>query len=149
MKKVAKLVRVSLVTRVVVNEDATEQEIMELAIPKLSENLMDAPFENIDEIVEDLECPAEQDLFWYKDEGYQLRTFAVEDSFKSQLNIVIAPVSLYKALGGEGPFEENSLEEEIDDAIYYYLEDNLTDLDAKTICEQHLDEPLKFIHEHI
>ena len=58
-KKVAKLVRVSLVTRVIVDADATEQEIMELAVPKLSENLMDSPFENLDEIVDDVECPFE------------------------------------------------------------------------------------------
>lgn len=59
-KKVAKLVRVSLVTRVIVDVDATEQEIMELAVPKLSENLMDAPFENLEEIVDDTECPYEE-----------------------------------------------------------------------------------------
>jgi hypothetical protein len=58
-KKVAKLVRVSLVTRVIVDVDATEQEIMELAVPKLSENLMDAPFENLEEVVDDTECPYE------------------------------------------------------------------------------------------
>jgi hypothetical protein len=60
-KKVAKLVRVSLVTRVIVDVDATEQEIMELAVPKLSENLMDSPFENLDEIVDDVECPYEEE----------------------------------------------------------------------------------------
>lgn len=58
--KVAKLVRVSLVTRVIVDVDATEQEIMELAVPKLSENLMDSPFDSIDEIVDDTECPYEE-----------------------------------------------------------------------------------------
>ena len=57
MKKVAKLVCVTLITRVIVNKNATEQEIMELAIPKLSENLMDAPFENIKYIKKDTECP--------------------------------------------------------------------------------------------
>jgi hypothetical protein len=55
--KVAKLVYVNLLTRVVVNQNATEQEIMELAIPKLSEQLMDSPLENIEKIVNDLECP--------------------------------------------------------------------------------------------
>lgn len=60
-KKVAKLVRVSLVTRVIVDVDATEQEIMELAVPKLSENLMDSPFDNLDEIVDDTECPYEEE----------------------------------------------------------------------------------------
>lgn len=62
MKKIAKLVRISLVTRVVVNEDATEQEIMETAIPKLSETLMTSPFECIDEIVDDLECPVTKNI---------------------------------------------------------------------------------------
>ena len=57
MGKVAKLVYVSLVTRVVVDENASEQEILELAIPKLSEKLMDEPFEHIEEIVDDEECP--------------------------------------------------------------------------------------------
>ena len=57
MAKVAKLVRVSLVTRVIVDEDATEQDIMELAVPKLSEDMMDNPFQIIDEIIDDVECP--------------------------------------------------------------------------------------------
>src|SRR6478609_8134818 len=57
--KVAKLVYVTLATRVIVEEDADQQTIMELAIPRLSENLMDAPFENIDKIIDDTECPYE------------------------------------------------------------------------------------------
>ncbi len=55
--KVSKLVRISMVCRVICEDDATEQDIMELAIPKLSEDLMDNPFQHIDEIVDDLECP--------------------------------------------------------------------------------------------
>ena len=61
-KKVAKLVYVSLVTRVVVDENATEQEIMELAVPKLSENLMDSPFEHLEDIIDDLECPYDENI---------------------------------------------------------------------------------------
>ncbi len=57
--KVAKLVYVTLLTRVIVEADADQQTIMELAVPKLSENLMDAPFENIDKIINDTECPYE------------------------------------------------------------------------------------------
>jgi hypothetical protein len=57
--KVAKLVYVTLATRVIVEEDATQQQIMEEAVPRLSENLMDAPFENIDKIIDDTECPYE------------------------------------------------------------------------------------------
>lgn len=57
MAKVAKLVSVTLMTRVIVDENASEQDILELAIPKLSEKLMDEPFEHIEEIVDDEECP--------------------------------------------------------------------------------------------
>lgn len=59
MKKVAKLVYVTLLTRVIVEEGADQQAIMEEAVPKLSETLMDSPFENIDKIVDDTECPYE------------------------------------------------------------------------------------------
>jgi uncharacterized protein (UPF0212 family) len=62
MAKVAKLVYVSLVTRVIVDETASETEIMELAVPKLTEKLMDEPLEHIEEIVEDDECP--YDSYW-------------------------------------------------------------------------------------
>jgi hypothetical protein len=69
--KVAKLVRVTLMTRVIVDVDATEQDIMELAVPKLSENLMDSPFDSIEEIVDDTECPYDA-----SDEEYDTLTFA-------------------------------------------------------------------------
>lgn len=55
--KIAKLVCVTLMTRVIVDENADEQTIMELAIPKLSEKLMDEPFEHIESIEDDTECP--------------------------------------------------------------------------------------------
>ena len=44
-------------TRVIVDENATEQDILELAIPKLSEKLMDEPFEHIESMEDDTECP--------------------------------------------------------------------------------------------
>jgi len=57
MGKKAVLVYVSLMTRVIVDDTASEQDIMELAVPKLSENLMDSPFESIEDIKDDIECP--------------------------------------------------------------------------------------------
>jgi hypothetical protein len=57
MKKVAKLVYVSLMTRVVVDENATEQDIMELAIPRLSDKLIFEPLEHIESIEDDEEVP--------------------------------------------------------------------------------------------
>jgi len=62
-KQVAKLVRISLVTRLIVDEDATKEDIMELAIPKLSESLMEQPMACIDEIVDDTECPHTNSIY--------------------------------------------------------------------------------------
>ena len=62
MSKVAKLVSVTLITRVIVDENASEQDILELAIPKLSEKLIYEPFEHIEEIVDDDECPFDPDF---------------------------------------------------------------------------------------
>jgi hypothetical protein len=67
MGKIAKLVSVTLMTRVIVDEGATEQDILELAIPKLSEKLMDEPYEHIEEIVDDEECPYDPEF----DETYE------------------------------------------------------------------------------
>src|SRR3990172_9904176 len=57
MKKVAKLVYVSLLTRVVVNENATDEEIMETAKPKLIDKIKQEGLENLEEIVDDTEVP--------------------------------------------------------------------------------------------
>lgn len=58
MTKVAKLVTVSLTTRVVVDENATEEQIAEATkqryIQRINNNEV---LENITEIVEDKECP--------------------------------------------------------------------------------------------
>ena len=69
MKK-AVLVRVSLVTRVVVDETASEMDILELAVPRLCENLMSSPYENMDEIVVDTECPYKPELD--NEEGFRV-----------------------------------------------------------------------------
>ena len=57
MAKVAKLVYFSLMTRIICDELATQEQIMELALPKVSEKLLDSPFDALEEIVNDLECP--------------------------------------------------------------------------------------------
>lgn len=88
--KVAKLVRVTLMTRVIVDVDATEQDIMELAVPKLSENLMDSPFDSIEEIVDDTECPYDAD-----EEGDE------EDTLTSSERLVLSKALLYLIFDGE------------------------------------------------
>lgn len=62
MKKVAKLVRVMVTTRIIVDENASEDEIMETALPRLLDNLQSNAFENIEEIVDDVEVPYDPDM---------------------------------------------------------------------------------------
>lgn len=62
MKKVAKLVTVSFITRVVVDEDATNEEILETAKPNYIEKLNNNELlDNLDRIEDDTECPYNAD----------------------------------------------------------------------------------------
>ena len=62
MKK-AHLVYVSIATRVVVDENATEQEIIQLANARIINNIIvDGIFENVEEVLEDDECPYDADF---------------------------------------------------------------------------------------
>jgi hypothetical protein len=62
MGKVAKLVRVMVTTRVIVDDNASEDEIMESALPRLLDNLQTNAFENIEDIVDDTEVPYDPDM---------------------------------------------------------------------------------------
>jgi hypothetical protein len=57
MGKVAKLVTITLTTRVVVDENAIENDIMTLALPRLTDKLINEPFEHLEEIIDDVEVP--------------------------------------------------------------------------------------------
>ena len=57
MGKVAKLVTITMTTRVIVDEDANDFGIIEIALPRLSKKLVDESLEHIDEIIDDMECP--------------------------------------------------------------------------------------------
>ncbi len=57
MSKVAKLVYVSLATRVVVDENASEDEILNAASVKFIEKIVNEIEEHIEEIVDDEESP--------------------------------------------------------------------------------------------
>mgnify|MGYP000563161168 CR=1 FL=1 len=56
-KQVAKLVYMSMVTRVVVDEDATEEQIIEASRSQFTDKLRSDLYENIEEIVDDVEMP--------------------------------------------------------------------------------------------
>ena len=55
--KVAKLVYVSLMTRVIVDDDATEAQILDVAKPRLIYTMNSDLSEIIEEIVDDEEVP--------------------------------------------------------------------------------------------
>lgn len=57
MKKVAKLVTVVLTTRVVVDENASDENIFEAAREGLKTKAKEEMFENLDKIEDDTECP--------------------------------------------------------------------------------------------
>jgi hypothetical protein len=57
MAKVAKLVAISLLTRVIVDENATEEEILGKAVPKFMEKVNEEIGEHLEYIVDDEECP--------------------------------------------------------------------------------------------
>jgi hypothetical protein len=62
MSLVAKLVSVSLMTRVIVDENASEFEILELAGIKLSEKIQNELTEHLESIEDDIECPYDPDF---------------------------------------------------------------------------------------
>ena len=53
----AMLVKVSLMTRVICNDDATDEEIIEKARYQLVEKVVNELDENVEEIEDDEECP--------------------------------------------------------------------------------------------
>ena len=57
MAKVAKLVYFSLMTRVIVDEAATDEEIVEACRPKIRQIIKDDLHENLESIEDDEEMP--------------------------------------------------------------------------------------------
>jgi len=58
MKKVAKLVSFTLTTRVIVDEDSTEKQIISSCYPKIREKIKNLELDdNLDVIMDDEECP--------------------------------------------------------------------------------------------
>lgn len=57
MALVAKLVLVSLMVRVIVDEKASEEEILNFARPKFHDVVRNELHENLDDIIDDTEMP--------------------------------------------------------------------------------------------
>lgn len=78
----------------------------------------------------------------FKGKEYPIRTvLALIDGVEYELTI--ATESLSSAMDIESDVEATDL----DETIYFYIADELIDLSAKEIVEEHLDEPLIFIEE--
>ncbi len=61
MEKVAKLVTCSLMTRIVVDKDATEEEILNAVKDKFITKIKDELSEHIEDIEDDEDCPYDPD----------------------------------------------------------------------------------------
>lgn len=81
----------------------------------------------------------------FQGKEYPTRTFNV--MFEGEKHTyTIATDSLYDALGDDK--EKYGTEaNEIDNEIYFYVEDEVIGLDATEICQDYLDEPMEFISE--
>ena len=87
----------------------------------------------------------------YKGKEYPYREFLVIDvETNSQVSYKIASESLIKDMRkytGIEKFKQGSVEEKIDQGIYYYLEDSKMEESGEYICKNHLDKPMTFIKE--
>ncbi len=82
----------------------------------------------------------------YKGKQYPTRLFIVNNpEFGENQTIRIANDSLDIAMGNHSNHGEE--ETNVDDQIYFYVEDEVFDLSPEEICENHLDIPMKFIEE--
>ena len=90
----------------------------------------------------------EEDYIKYKKINYKIRTLIVEDKYREPRQIKLASISLYEAMRKEVPFfQDNSIEEMIDNSIYFYIEDEAINWSAEAICAKCLDEELFLIEE--
>jgi hypothetical protein len=83
----------------------------------------------------------------FKGVEYPTRTFVVESpEFNDKRTYTISTESLSEALG-DAKEEWDTPENDIDNTIYYYVEDEVIELTAEEICQNHLDIEMKFIEE--
>jgi hypothetical protein len=83
----------------------------------------------------------------FKGKEYPKRTFVVTSSeFAGKVTYTIATESLYEALG-ETKEKWGTKENDIDNEIYFYVEDEVIGMNAKEICANHLDIEMRLIKE--
>lgn len=81
----------------------------------------------------------------YKGKEYPIRTFKVLLEGKKRI-YTISVQSLWDAI--EDKWEDDgSIEQEIDNEIYFYVSDVEIDLSGKEICKDYLDIEMEFVEE--
>lgn len=141
MSKVIKIVSVSLMTRVTVDSNATEAEILDAAKSNFHSQVDNELGEHLDQIIQ-------ENSILYKGIEYPTRTFNVVIPDEGiEREITISTQSLYDAIGED---KENDETEggNIDNGIYFYVEDYIIYMNANDICWEHLDTPITFISEN-
>lgn len=83
----------------------------------------------------------------YKGKEYPTRTFDVETEDGAEMTITIATEELSEAIEHSIDIVD-SIEETIDNQIYFYIQSDLIDLEAEEICQHQLDEEMTFINEY-
>jgi hypothetical protein len=96
---------------------------------------------------EDIFMARNMDCFNFKGKDYPVRTFTVTSpEFGEEQTYMIGTDSLFEAFGDE--YEKEGTEaHNIDNEIYFYVEDEVIGLDAEIICKEHLDIEMKFVEE--
>jgi len=88
------------------------------------------------------------DTINYKGKEYPTRTFNVICE-GDERTYTIATDSLAEAIGINDEYDGTlgDEEENIDQSIYFYVEDEVINLDAEEICKDHLDVEMEFVSE--
>jgi hypothetical protein len=81
----------------------------------------------------------------FRGQEYKTRTFNVLFGDEER-TIKIATESLSDAMGDKKEVH-GTLANDIDNTIYYYVEDEVINFSAHLICDKHLDEQMDFISE--
>lgn len=83
----------------------------------------------------------------FKGKEYPTRTFnVILDGDNETTEIIITTYSLSDAMGDDKEINDTEAND-IDNTIYFYVENSAIDLDADVICQNHLDEPMEFVEE--
>jgi len=85
-------------------------------------------------------------MITFKGKEYPTRTFTMTCEGAGEMTAIIATESLSEAMGDDKEAFDTEANN-IDNTIYFYVEDEVINLPAEEICKNHLDIEFKFISE--